>query len=242
MASWSGARSLIQGCCVDRLRTSSVADADRRRPSQYSIGDEALGRLTPRPRQHNPHRRLAIVDTTVAYCLSVIRLLSSWHQNQLQCDSVRLLNHGVPADLDRGAMVNIVRIGRKAAIHELQSRYAVRDLRLLQARKRCTLRIELSPPCQLSGSTGRWATTSSQPDVPASEAPCRICPHRESGQRSTPRGTPAGHSARALRSAWGEDSRSSSGRRPTMRSSGRSRRKRWRFALNAVFARRGWVG
>jgi len=157
MASWSGARSLIQGCCVDRLRTSSVADADRRRPSQYSIGDEALGRLTPRPRQHNPHRRLAIVDTTVAYCLSVIRLLSSWHQNQLQCDSVRLLNHGVPADLDRGAMVNIVRIGRKAAIHELQSRYAVRDLRLLQARKRCTLRIELSPPvsCQAVQAVGR---------------------------------------------------------------------------------------
>ena len=117
------------------------ANADRWRPSEYPIGGEPLRRAVVPPRQHDPQRRLTVIDATVAHGLSVIRFFPPWHHNQLQRDSLRLLEHGVPTDLDCRSGMDVVRVGRQGAIQEPRSRYAVRHLGRLQAGKRCSLHL-----------------------------------------------------------------------------------------------------
>jgi len=84
----------------------------RRRPSEYAVGYEALRWFVPKPRQHYPDRGLAVIDAPVANCFPVIRLLSRGHDNQLQRNAVRFLEHGMRADLNRASDVYVGRVGR----------------------------------------------------------------------------------------------------------------------------------
>jgi len=79
----------------------------RRRPSKDAPGHQALGRFVPETGEYHPYVRFSVIDAAVAHGFSVAGLLPSWHQNQLQLDPIRFLEHGVGTDLDGGSLINV---------------------------------------------------------------------------------------------------------------------------------------
>ncbi len=104
----------------------------RRRPSEDAIGHQAPSRFVPETGEHNPYVGVSVIDAAVAYGFPVVGFLPSRHQNQLQFDPIRFLEHGVGANLDGGSKVEVRLVRRNLGIQEPRSGYAVCDLRLAQ--------------------------------------------------------------------------------------------------------------
>src|SRR5258708_10228212 len=132
-------RMVMRRCWTDVTTTAQWSDVTDSRasfrpkgrgPSKDAVRHQTLSRFVPKASQDYPYVGFAFLDPAIAHGFPVVGFLSSWHQNQLQRDAVRLFEYCMTTDLDGGSSIDARVVRRQARVQEAWARHAVRDMGL----------------------------------------------------------------------------------------------------------------